>query len=100
MKSWKLKHLRLMYCLIIFCLIPGVNVKDSDINIVLQNRQKVLCQSDLTTFDKAIMWHTMKAEVDISPPKIFPQLSEEGWSRFFYYAFASMDDAMEVFQAW
>ena len=25
---------------------------------------------------------------------------QEGWSRFFYYAFASMDDAMEVFQAW
>eukprot|EP00435_Cladocopium_sp_Y103_P008872 s4473_g2.t1 len=27
-------------------------------------------------------------------------ITEEGWSRFFYYAFASMDDAMEVFQAW
>ncbi|CAL1136509.1 unnamed protein product [Cladocopium goreaui] len=27
-------------------------------------------------------------------------ITEEGWSRFFYYAFANMDDAMEVFQAW
>ena len=25
---------------------------------------------------------------------------QEGWSRFFYYPFACLDDAMEVFHAW
>ncbi|CAK9037909.1 unnamed protein product [Durusdinium trenchii] len=27
-------------------------------------------------------------------------ITEEGWSRFFYYPFASIDDATEVFHSW